>query len=115
MLLHHRPEGLQLILLTLSRVCVIQSWYISSGLVTDGGNAMLMRAYHKIQVLRDGVGVFATLMAFLLLQVQSYCQGEEMNILETMREAMTRGWSNIGFEIDSEVVVEATYKLIPKE
>jgi hypothetical protein len=94
---------------------MIQSWYISSGLVTDGGNAMLMRAYHKIQVLRDGVGVFATLMAFLLLQVQSYCQGEEMNILETMREAMTRGWSNIVFEIDSEVVVEATYKLIPKE
>jgi hypothetical protein len=54
-------------------------------------------------------------MAFLLLQVQSYCQGEEMTILETMREATSRGWSNIVFEIDSEVVVEATYKLIPKE
>jgi ribonuclease HI len=34
-------------------------------------------------------------------------EGEAMAILEAMREANSRGWSNIIFESDSKVVVEA--------
>jgi hypothetical protein len=34
-------------------------------------------------------------------------EGESMTILEAIREAISRGWSNIIFESDSKVVVEA--------
>jgi hypothetical protein len=56
----------------------------------DGGSATSMQVSHKTQVLHVR-------------------PGEAMAILEVMREAISRGWTNIVFESDFKIVMDAIH------
>jgi ribonuclease HI len=56
---------------------------------------------------RDSNGAFVAPGTNNCRHILTVVEGEAMTILEAMREAISKGWSNIMFESDSKVVVEA--------
>jgi ribonuclease HI len=59
--------------------------------------------------LRDSAGCFSAAGTNICRNTLTVVEGEAMTILEAMRVAISKGWSNIIFESDSKVVVDAVY------
>ncbi|XP_045802361.1 uncharacterized protein LOC123895940 [Trifolium pratense] len=57
--------------------------------------------------IRNSQGVFVAAGTNMSMHKLAIVEGEAMAILEAMRQATSRGWSNIVFESDSKVVVDA--------
>ncbi|GAU43459.1 hypothetical protein TSUD_140970 [Trifolium subterraneum] len=56
---------------------------------------------------RNSVGLFVAAGTNNCMHKYTAAEGEATTILEAMREAISRGWTNIVFESDSKVVVDA--------
>jgi hypothetical protein len=54
--------------------------------------------------IRDSAGVFVAAGTHSSRHIVTVAEGEAMAILVAMREAVSRGWSNVVFESDSKVV-----------
>jgi ribonuclease HI len=59
--------------------------------------------------IRDSGGCFVAAGSNLCRYKVSVAEGEALALLEAMRESLARGWSNIIFESDSKVVVDAVH------
>jgi hypothetical protein len=57
--------------------------------------------------MRNCVGNFVAAGTISYPHILTAAEGEAMAILEAMREAISRGWTNIVFESDSKIAVDA--------